>query len=160
MASRAMLRRWSGGSWPADDFPLSGNYKDLEVHQREHLAREAFTYTVTSSGGDLCLGCVYLEPLEWLLRQAEPAPEMLAKVQDFEAAVRFWVRTSLLEDDVDNKLFESLRLWLEREWAFERFYFRTNARDVRQVQLFEGAGLVLQTAVNIPGKKGPFRIYG
>ncbi|GAB4215614.1 MAG: hypothetical protein OHK0022_55750 [Roseiflexaceae bacterium] len=44
MSSAAHLRLWSQSSWPADDFTLAQNRADLERHEGEHQAREAFTF--------------------------------------------------------------------------------------------------------------------
>jgi RimJ/RimL family protein N-acetyltransferase len=63
MSSAAQLRRWSQTAWPADDFTLAENLADLERHEREHLERTAFTFTVLNPGGTRCLGCVYLAPV-------------------------------------------------------------------------------------------------
>src|SRR5436309_16092952 len=63
ISSAAELRRWSGSSWPADDFTLAENRDDLERHEREHEERAAFTFTVLSPDLTRCLGCVYLTPL-------------------------------------------------------------------------------------------------
>jgi RimJ/RimL family protein N-acetyltransferase len=62
MASAPMLRAWSQSEWPADDFTLAENLEDLRRHEREHLERAAFTYTVREPQGVRCLGCVYLQP--------------------------------------------------------------------------------------------------
>src|SRR5205814_962443 len=71
MSSADMLRRWSQSSWPSDEFTPEDNRKDLERHEREHAAREAFTFTVLDLGRARCLGCVYLAPPGPALYQAE-----------------------------------------------------------------------------------------
>lgn len=63
MESRVRLRLWSDSSWPADDFTLAENQKDLEEHEREFHAREAFAYTVLRHDDSVCEGCVYVTPL-------------------------------------------------------------------------------------------------
>lgn len=63
MESRVRLRLWSDGTWPEDDFTLDGNRGDLEEHEREFHAREAFAYTVLSPDEARCEGCIYINPL-------------------------------------------------------------------------------------------------
>ena len=46
MESKELLRKWEQSSWPADDFTIADNLKDLERHSREHVNRESFTFTV------------------------------------------------------------------------------------------------------------------
>ena len=60
MSSAARLRRWSGTTWPSDDFTVDENREDLDRHEGEHRAGIAFTFTVLTADEETCLGCVYL----------------------------------------------------------------------------------------------------
>jgi len=134
MSSAPMLRAWSQSEWPADDFTLAENLEDLRRHEREHLERTAFTYTVREPGGDRCVGCVYLQPLrdeEAAWRGGSESP----------TRVTFWVRTSEIAGDLDLHLFQLLREWLREAWAFERVVFSASPGDVRQLRLYREAGL-------------------
>ena len=139
MASRAMLRRWSDSSWPADDFTLDGNLADLAFHQREHEAGEAYTYTVMNLAGDRCLGCVYINPL---------APELIraggCQAADREvraASVRFWVRSDHAGSDLEQELFDALQAWFTREWPLDCVLYVTGAQEQRQQDFFAANGL-------------------
>lgn len=134
MSSPAMLRTWSQSDWPADDFTRAANQADLERHEREHLAREAFTYTVLTPDATRCLGCVYLSP-PW------PEEVPLCAGAAYAAHVGFWVRASELANDLDRHLLESLRDWFRSEWAFERVVFSISSGNTRQARLFAESGL-------------------
>ncbi len=161
MVSVEMLRRWGGGSWPEDSFTVEDNVQDLAMHEREHLAREAFTYTVLTPSGDQCLGCVYLDPLARVLSMGGIVePEIVPPLADYQAVARFWVRQTRLADELDRQLFAMLVPWLRSAWHFGQVYFRTNEWDVRQVKLLEDAGLRRHYVVDVPDRQGRFWIYG
>jgi hypothetical protein len=133
MSSAEMLRRWSQSDWPSDDFTLAQNLADLQRHEREHIERNAFTFTVLNPQGTQCLGCVYIQPL-W--------PEDIPLCPDAACAadVGFWVRTSELTADLDRHLLATLRDWFQAEWAFDAILF-TVSQDTDQGALLEAAGL-------------------
>ena len=149
MDSRAMLRRWSGSPWPADDFTLADNRADLAGHQREHEERVAFTYTVLDPAEATCLGCVYIKPNA----VAELAP------QDDDALIRFWVRYPLLGSGLDGRLLAALRHRRDPIFAFGRVFFHTNADDGHQQALFAAAGLSPAGPFAIPGRRGRYLFY-
>ena len=101
MSSADMLRRWSQSSWPTDEFTLEDNRKDLERHEREHAAREAFTFTILDPDRTRCLGCVYLAP-------AGPELGEVRGGARFPVTVGFWVRASEIAGDLDRHLLDSL----------------------------------------------------
>ncbi len=87
--------------WPGDDWPtpmtLDQNLADLEQHQREFVAGEAFAYSVLD--GDDVIGCVYIVP------DGSGAAD---------AMVRSWVRASRAERDLD--LAVEIDNWLREAW--------------------------------------------
>ena len=159
LVSREMLRRWGGREWPADDFSLEDNFKDLEEHHREHLERLAFTYTVMHPRRPECLGCVYLDPLDRVLALDRAANGGEA-AGNYRVSVRFWVTEPRLAGGLDRRLLEALISWLDREWAFEELFFRVNDRDLRQVALLEEAGFGPRYAVKPEGVRGRYVLYG
>lgn len=158
MDSREMLRRWGGGSWPADDFTLSGNLADLQEHESEHEQRVAFTFTVMNPAETECLGCVYLIPLQKIRYWMDDG--LSGENDDFMALCRFWARQSRLADGLDGRLFDALRQWFGEKWQFKKVYFRANEHDTRQRALLVNGGLDLVYDFQIPGQNGRNFIYG
>jgi hypothetical protein len=159
MASREMLRRWGGGKWPADDFTLQGNLEDLAMHEREHEAGEAFTYTVLSPDGRECLGCVYIKPLAVWLAEARISAGELETVGDNEAVLRFWARQDRLDEELDERLLARLLSWIAESWAFRRVLYQANENDSRQVALLAGRGFIARYRAELPGRQGRFILY-
>ena len=85
-----------GSEWP---MPMTSdeNLADLEEHEREFLAREAFAYSVLL-GHDV-IGCVYIDPDD-------------SGASD--AMVRCWVRASRTDQDAD--LAAAIDRWLSEAW--------------------------------------------
>lgn len=152
MESRARLRAWSDSSWPADDFTLDENQRDLEEHEREFHAREAFAYTVLSTNGACCEGCVYIRSLAEFLHHRRVAPSALA-VGAGDAVVTFWVRDSALARELDRQLLDGLLVWLAAAWQFDACYVLSNARMTRDLSLFAAAGL--EHVASLPGRDDP-----
>jgi RimJ/RimL family protein N-acetyltransferase len=152
MASAEQLRMWSDSTWPEDDFTLAGNLADLQLHQDEHEAGVAYTYTVLTPGGDRCLGCVYLTALP---PQMQPA----CAGATAPVAVRFWVRTEEIADDLDRRLLGALREWLRREWFFDCVVYPLNPLNTRQAVLLEEAGCMLRLAY-LRNDGQPWHVYG
>lgn len=134
MSSAIELHRWNAGYWPRDGFTLAENLADLERHEREHVEREAFTYTVVSLDEARCLGCVYIQPI-W------PGAAPLCGEAARAAAVGFWVRTSEIEHDLDKHLLAVLLEWFRADWPFDCVLFTNMAGETRQAALLTEAGL-------------------
>ena len=92
-----------GLSWPRDGFTIQENLADLERHQQEFLAREAFAYTVVSLDESRVLGCVYINP---------------ADKDDVDASVGMWVRQSEYDKGLEAVLFDEVKKWLSSSWPF------------------------------------------
>lgn len=160
MESKEFLRKWDQSSWPADDFTLADNLEDLERHEREHINRESFTFTVMNPAETECLGCIYIFPLtaHWLSK-AETTPIGATEWADYEAVILFWIRQSRLAEALDRKLLDILRAWFEQEWTFDGYLFLTNEQFEQQVAMFEGTNLQLQLEVKLPKQPGKYRAY-
>jgi RimJ/RimL family protein N-acetyltransferase len=141
MSSREMLRLWSQSDWPEDDFKLEGNLADLDRHQREHDAGEAFTYTVMNPENDRCLGCVYLNPLAPELIESGLCDRPGPAGGQTAAGVRFWVRAALLGSDLERELLSGLRDWFIQEWPVDCLFFLTSQLERRQQAFWEANGL-------------------
>jgi RimJ/RimL family protein N-acetyltransferase len=158
--SAAMLRRWGGGSWPADRFTLKENLADLAMHEREHESDLAFTYTMMDLSESECLGCVYVNRLSELIRSLDPAKSIPVIVDDRQATVRFWVRQSHLSESLDWRLLQVLIAWFKNQWTFDQVYFAANDRDARQKRLLRKAGLAEKFKLDITGRVAPFVVCG
>ncbi len=154
MASREMLRRWSGTTWPADDFTLAGNLEDLEMHDGEHRRREAFTYTVLSPDRSTCLGCVYITPLSV---HAEENPGLEAGPHD--AVVGFWVASTPSGNGLDRLLLDELRRWLAEDWDFESVSFAVRPALAEQVDLLRTAGLAEHRRIFVQARQSDFILF-
>jgi RimJ/RimL family protein N-acetyltransferase len=152
MSSAEMLRRWSQSDWPADDFTLAQNLADLQRHEREHIERQAFTFTVLNPQGTQCLGCVYIVPLR-------PEEIPLCKDAAYAADVGFWVRTSELTSALDEHLLATVRDWFQADWAFDCVVFTISQQETRQAALFEAAGLEQRLACTLWDGR-PCRVFG
>ena len=141
ISSRAELWLRNGGEWPREGFTLQENLADLVRHEREHLERMAFTYTVMNPAETECLGCIYINPLASTLKQARGSAEQLAGIGNHEAWVTFWVRQSRLVDDLDARLLHALLNWFKTEWAFTHTVFSARKEQERQIRLFDEAGM-------------------
>lgn len=152
MESREFLRKWEQSTWPADDFTLADNLKDLQRHEREHLNRESFTFTVMNPTETECLGCIYIFPqtARWLAKATKTSvgdTGIDTEWEDYEAVILFWIRQSRLAEGMDRRLLDILRPWFEQEWTFDGHLFQTNKEFEQQVSMFEAAGLQLQFEV-------------
>lgn len=156
MGSRSMLRLWSGGPWPRDDFTLAENLVDLQYHQREHQERVAFTYTVLTPRQDICLGCLYMRPLAEL---ADTNPGSLDDCQPGTIMARFWMRTSLVAQGLDRRLLTALRTWFASAWSLPQIYFHTREVHQQQVMLLEEAALPYRFSLEYPRRGGQHRFY-
>ncbi len=145
MVSKNSLREWSQSEWPEDDFPLETNRDELALHDKEHIERKAFTFTVLSPKKDKCLGAIYIVPLgetakdEFkMLRLAENK-----QIEIYAADISFWVREPCLKEGLEERVLKSLAEWLKNEWEFSFIIFRTGLENLRQRKLFENSGFKL-----------------
>lgn len=157
MASVQMLRLWGGTSWPSADFSVEDNLRDLELHEREHRDRVAFTYTVLTPQKDECLGCVYVTPLTHLV---EANADLLADVPVDAAVVRFWITQPRLADALDERVLATLRRWFAEEWPFSTVSYCTREANIQQMQMMEAAGLARRHSVVFPDRAGSFVLFG
>jgi hypothetical protein len=158
MASKAQLRLWGGHGWPADNFTLQDNMKDMQFHYREHKERAAFTYTVLSPERDACLGCVYIRSLGELAASGV-VHTAVQHPPDYHAMLRFWVRTSCLAQDYDRGLLHTLREWQRRDWPFRRILVHTPEMYGRQITLFQEAALPHAFTLEFPGRGGTHQFF-
>ncbi len=160
MESRELLRKWEQSTWPEDDFTIESNLKDLQRHEREHINRESFTFTVMNPDETECLGCIYIFPLtaRWLSKP-DTVITGTGAWSDHEAVILFWVRQSRLAEEMDRNLLDQLRPWFAQHWSFDGHLYMTNEQFEQQVTLFEAAGLQRQFTVKLPKQPGANLAY-
>lgn len=160
MESKEYLRPWEQTGWPADDFTLQDDLKDVVMLEERHNERRAFAYTVMNPDQTECLGCVYLMPPDARsYTEATITPVCDDDWADVKVLVNFWVRTSRLESGLDERLLAALRTWLANDWALGRKLFVTNEQVRQQVALFERAGLRLRFTFDKPSYAGKYLAY-
>jgi hypothetical protein len=160
MESREYLRGWEQTGWPEEDFTVAANREDLEMLERRHADRRAFTYTVMNPAETECLGCVYFMPTDARsFAGARITPVGDHRWEDFEAAVYFWVRKSRLETDTDRALLDVLRTWLAKDWSLQGHLIVTSELFTQQVDMIERTDLQLRFAVEKPDKPGRYLAY-
>lgn len=156
MSSREMLLVWAGGTWPREGFTIEENLQDLQWHEQEHSDRVAFTYSVLDPAQEMCLGCLYIRPINDLI---EKNPTIVERSGRDEAIARFWVRTSLLDSDFDLHLLLELWRWFENDWPFARLYFHTRSVNKQQASLFSRAKLEKEMTLHYASRGGNHDFY-
>lgn len=144
--SAAQLRELFQGTWPRDGFTLKEDLHDLEMHEKEHEEREAYTFTIMDPEEATCLGCIYFVPLITYLKDLDEA--RASETTNADAAVCFWVRSSRLKDGLEERVLRQLGHWLKTEWPLRRALLTTRESALRQITLFEKVGL--QEALRFP----------
>jgi hypothetical protein len=160
LASRESLLLRSAGRWPREGFTLAENLLDLQRHEREHVARLKFTFTVMNPAETECLGAVYIKPLKSLLQGFHATPDVIAAVATPAAYVTFWVRPECAAVDLDQQLLAVLIAWFKDDWVFATIVFLINQHQERQIELFRDAGLHLRYAFQVPIEPYRFYLYG
>lgn len=140
MASQAQLLLRSAGRWPRVGFTLAENLADLEMHEREHRNREAFTFTVMRPDEKMCLGCLYLKPLDVTFSLLGAASPPLQFTEPASSA-SFWLRPEASAVGLDRYLLDTLHSWFQDAWGFTEVLLAANDGEQRNLQLFAAAGL-------------------
>lgn len=146
----AMLDRASTRAWMAEGnpFTLDINRQNIERHVQDHAQRRALTFTIMNPGETRCLGSVYVYSLWDGLDFVE------GDAADFKDAtiLRFWVRDSAIEEDIDVGVIEVLDLWL-RTWQLPQpVFLLVDADDLRQHYLTERYKLRRMAVVDDHGR--------
>lgn len=142
MASKSVLRAWSGSPWPSDDFTLEDNRDDLQGHADEFESGEGYAYTILNADKTRVEGCFYTNSFVEILERFGVDPSNQFNVNPEDALVRFWIRQDRLADESD--LLDIIIKWLKADWEFPNIYFATNTKNDRQAKLFEEADMEKQ----------------
>ena len=96
---------WRAPGWPQEDLTFMQDLIDLAWHTKERQFRTSFVYIAVSLDGKVQLGCIYIDP---------------SVKEGFDANVQIWVRASESTTGFDDRLYQTARDWIAREWPFER----------------------------------------
>jgi hypothetical protein len=94
--------------WPTDDMTLEFDLMELGWHQKEAQLRSSFNYAVMSLDERRLLGCVYIDPAESTIADAD---------------VSFWVRADELQTGLEVALETTVRRWVAEDWPFQRVLY-------------------------------------
>lgn len=150
MSSKEFLRKWSQSLWPQDNFTLSENLQDLEMHAHEHFEKIAYTYTILNSNKDHCWGCIYINPNTRITPVS--AEESLLLISR-PANVRFWVRESFQHTKMEQTILESIVTWIQHEWKLGSILYTCNQHVPQQIGLFQACGLELWLKLEQPSRQ-------
>jgi hypothetical protein len=160
MESKEFLRAWEQTGWPEDDFTVEANREDLVRLERRHKAGESFAYTVVAPSLTQCLGCVYIFPTAApLFTRAQIFAHGDHRWREFEVAVYFWARKSVLPRRFEQRLLEHLSHWLQQAWNVPRHLFVTSELYSQQVALLASTGRTLRFELSYPNKAGKELAY-
>lgn len=156
MASTEFLRTWEQTGWPKDGFTVQENREDVAGLVARHDDRAALTFTVLVPDETQCLGCVYLFPTDSKIYTSSNITPLDAGEEwdAHDVVISFWVRTSRLEDGLDERLLAMLREWFNAEWVFRSPLFVTSERLDQQVSTFEKEGLRRSFRIDDPQQSG------
>lgn len=112
-ASRDLIRRTRGGSWPDEELTEEFNFLDLAWHEREFRDGDSFAYVVHE--GDRYVGCFYLYPMG---SRTKLTPQLAA--HDVDAS--WWVSSDAFSRGHYRTLHRALLLWLEQSFPFQNPY--------------------------------------
>ena len=101
---RSTFSAISESDWP-EQLALEDNFIDLGWHQREFTLRCSFAYTVVALDETRCLGCMHLNPSSKIC---------------YDVVISMWVRASELPNNLDSKLYRSVKTWINEDWPFSR----------------------------------------
>jgi hypothetical protein len=90
-------------NWPQKEMTFEQNLIDLGWHQKEFQLRRSFAFTVVRLDESEVIGSLYINP---------------TKKGDFEVSITMWVRASVMDQDMDAILFQTVKTWIKTDWPF------------------------------------------
>jgi hypothetical protein len=105
-------------TWPTKELTFEQDLIDLGWHQKEFQIGSSFTYTVVRLDESEVIGCIYIFPT--------------AK-GDYNASITMWVRSSVLDEGLDDILFKTVKKWVKDEWPMKKVAYP--GRDVSWLEL-------------------------
>ena len=111
-----------GGKWP-QGLSFEQDLIDLGWHHKEFQRRRSFAYTVMRVDESQCLGCLYIEP---------------TTLPGYGAEVFCWIRASHAAD-LDGRLYNTLRAWIEVQWPFKAVVYPGRAMSWETIAALKAA---------------------
>lgn len=159
VSSSLMLRGWSQSDWPHEGFTLEENLDDLQRHEKEHLEKKAFTYTIMSPEETFCLGCIYMNPLIQDVIDLGICQHSSNEGEIFAASIRYWIRESHATKEFNLTILKEIDQWLDNAWYFNCVVFPVSITDSMQTKLLVERGFVLLGDVYNKLRNSSWNIY-
>jgi RimJ/RimL family protein N-acetyltransferase len=159
ISSSLLLRAWSQSDWPGDGFTLEENLDDLQWHEKEHLDKKAFTFTIMNPEETLCLGCIYIDPLEQETVDLGGCKLPARDGEVFAASIRYWVRQSHATKELNSAILKEVDQWLDNEWYFNCVVFPVAIPDSRHTKLLAERGFDLVGDIHDELRNSHWNIY-
>ena len=147
LASPVAILRHSSGRWPTKDFTASDNLALIARHEAEHLAGEAFAYSLLTAERDRELGCVYLRSLSDF--QQRTGTRLVGPHRDLTSAAiaTFWLIDDARARPSAETVVAELESWIA-EWGAAPAIFRCLPEEVETIAALRGRGLIAMEAVD------------
>jgi hypothetical protein len=114
-ASLDLIRETRGGSWPTEAVTEEEIIVDEYWHECEFRDGKSFTFILRTIDGNY-LGCAYFYPMG--VRQP-----LTPELAEHDVDVSWWVTPDAYEAGYYAKVHEALRLWVTRDYPFERPHY-------------------------------------
>lgn len=95
------------------------NMIELGWHQREFQFRRSFAYTVLTQDESKCIGCVYIQPPNYIPHHIYPEQTDPA----VDAEVYMWVTKEEYDKGTLTELHAVVKKWLHEKWPFKKTAF-------------------------------------
>ena len=141
------IRRHSAGRWPTEGFTLAQNLTLIARHQEEHLAGEAFAYSLLNVARDLEIGCAYLRPLTAFQRRTGTRLLGLPPDRAGAAIATFWLIDDAAARPPAVTVVRELENWIAA-WGEVAALFRCLPTEEESIEALRRQGLTEVRAID------------
>lgn len=120
MKNADFIKKIRGGKlchddWPASDFSLEDNRKDVTSFLNNFKQRKSFAYIIWDKNESKYLGCIYLNPIE----------KFYIEYQDkYDVDFSMWVTKDVYKRGLYTDIYQVVYDWLREDWPFKRIMHR------------------------------------
>jgi hypothetical protein len=158
MASPDVIRVHSGGRWPVAGFSREQDRAEIAVHEAEHAAGVAFTFSLLDPERDEAVGCLYLMPLQRYLERAGAREATMAWFPAASVLVTFWIRQDRQQTPLPRVVAAAVHGWITAEWPVDAHVFRIRPAEETSAAAIAQAGL-RPVQVPLPGEHAEYLWY-